>query len=119
MSISISPGVSYRLANTYTGREAGLPADMGKSLLHAHDSDSTTSRYWQFTPVWGQNKYHICTEYCDAFLCIDIHGKDKTKPWLTTSGYFTGLSWNVEPLEDGTHRMTNDFSGVRSVFRCG
>ena len=120
MAVLISQSAYYKLTNKFTGPSAGLKVMESSNddlLLHVDPTDTHKSpiQYWQFIPIHGTNKFHICTEYRSAFYSIDIFREDKSKPHLMPFDHVSGQEWTLLLWPDGTVRMSNDFSG-RSMY---
>ena len=112
----ISPSAYYKFTNKFTGPAAGLrvmESSKHDLLLHVDPTDTRKDpfQYWQFIPVHGTSKFHICTEYRSAFYSIDIFREDKTKPHLMPFDHVTGQLWTLLPWPGGTVRMCTDYSG--------
>jgi hypothetical protein len=103
----------YRMMNTYSGPLLALDVDSNGStyaVKMASISDDA-GQYWRCIHL-GNNDYNLRTRFLKDQYSLDIvNDGTNTKPHMAKSGGYTGQRWHFTRQDDGTFKLSNDFTG--------
>lgn len=105
----------YKLRNVAApGRSLDVIND-GHQLIDARlrmaQDGYYSGQFWHFRPsTTHPGLYNLCTMWLKPNKSLDVYGNDKTTPHLITTERLPGQQWMVQPMGDGTWRLSNLYS---------
>ena len=98
-----TPGFSLDIVNDGSGRPSGK--------LQMANTANVSGQYWVVRRQNASDTFYLSSLYQGPDFRLDVYGNDKTKPHLGISGNYSGQKWTMAKWEDGTYKLSNDYSG--------